>query len=100
MSDQQLLLFLFAACSPFLSLAREQCNHREWADFFVDLYLVEGRSGFLSRMAVLVVFPVFAFYGILSKTAVFFKRNKSRDARAFAQFNQRITQQIARGPCT
>lgn len=77
---------------------RHQCNHREWADFFVDLYVTEGRSGFLSRLMVLIVFPVFGIYGVLSKTAVFFRRNsKGRD---FSKFNQMITQQIQRGPCS
>ena len=26
-----------------------QCNHRSWADFFVDTYLTEGRAALLSR---------------------------------------------------
>ena len=73
------------------------CNHRDWGDFFIDLYVVEGRAGFLSRLAVLVAFPVFGIYGLVTRTAVFFRRNtKGRD---FSKFNEYITQQIKRGPC-
>lgn len=35
------------------------CNHRAWSDFFVDVYLTEGRAFMMSRMLVAVVFPLF-----------------------------------------
>ena len=74
-----------------------QCNHRDWGDFFIDLYVVEGRAGFLSRLAVLIAFPVFGIYGLVTKTACFFRRNsKGRD---FSKFNERVTQHIQRSPC-
>ena len=72
------------------------CNHRDWGDFFIDLHVVEGRSCFLSRLAVLGAFPLFGFYGLITRNAVFFRRNALRD---FAKFNQWVTQQIQRSPC-
>ncbi|QDZ21586.1 PlsC domain-containing protein [Chloropicon primus] len=73
------------------------CNHRDWGDFFIDLYVVEGRACFLSRLMVLIAFPVFGFYGLVTRTAVFFRRNtKGRD---FTKFNQFISGQIQRSPC-
>ena len=65
------------------------CNHRDW-DFFIDLHVVEGRSCFLSRLTG-VAFPLFGFYGLITRNAVFFRRNALRD---FAKFNQWVTQQI------
>ena len=79
-----------------ISIRIPKCNHRDWADFFIDLYVSEGRAAFLSRMMVLIAFPVFGIYAYLSKTAIFFKRNsKGRD---FSKFNKMMTDQLQRCP--
>lgn len=35
------------------------CNHRSWADFFVDTYLTEGGAAPMARMMVYAAFPSF-----------------------------------------
>ena len=48
-------------------------------------------------LAVLIAFPVFGIYGLVTETACFFRRNsKGRD---FSKFNERVTQHIQRSPC-
>jgi 1-acyl-sn-glycerol-3-phosphate acyltransferase len=58
-------------------------NHRSWADFFLDLYVTEGKAGFLSRWAVFPVFPVFLASALLLKSVKFFKRGRMSDIEAF-----------------
>jgi 1-acyl-sn-glycerol-3-phosphate acyltransferase len=58
-------------------------NHRSWADFFLDLYVTEGRAAYLSRWAVFPVFPVFLTSALLLKSVRFFNRNKVKDKDAF-----------------
>ena len=52
------------------------CNHRAWADFFVDMYLTEGRAFILSRYLVVYVFPLFAVPAMAVGAVFAFKRNK------------------------
>lgn len=49
-------------------------NHRSWGDFIVDQYVTEGRSLFMSRMAVLFVFPTFIGALKVLKSIILFKR--------------------------
>jgi len=56
-----------------------QCNHRSWADFMVDQYVTEGRSLFLSRWAVLFVFPQFMSGIRAMRAVILFKRGKIAD---------------------
>ena len=58
-------------------------NHRCWADFFLDLYVTEGRAGFLSRWAVFPVFPVFLSSALLLKSVKFFNRSRMSDKEGF-----------------
>ncbi|GIM16765.1 hypothetical protein Vretimale_19357 [Volvox reticuliferus] len=50
------------------------CNHRSWADFFIDTYLTEGRAALMSRWLVYFVFPVFCTSVIILRGIVLFKR--------------------------
>jgi len=50
------------------------CNHRAWADFFLDVYLTEGRAFILSRYLVVYVFPLFALPAISIGAMFAFKR--------------------------
>ena len=52
------------------------CNHRAWADFFIDVYLTEGRAFILSRYLVVYVFPLFALPAMAVGAVFAFKRNK------------------------
>ena len=51
-------------------------NHRAWADFFIDMYLTEGRAFILSRYLVVYVFPLFAIPAMYIGAVFAFKRNK------------------------
>ena len=51
-------------------------NHRAWADFFLDMYLTEGRAFILSRYLVVYVFPLFAVPAMAVGAVFAFKRNK------------------------
>jgi hypothetical protein len=51
-----------------------QCNHRSWADLMVDQYVTEGRSMFMSRLAVIWVFPLFMSGLVAMRSVVLFKR--------------------------
>lgn len=58
------------------------CNHRSWADFFIDAYLTEGRASMMSRWMVFFAFPVFMCSSVAVRAIVLFKRgavgNKTR----------------------
>jgi hypothetical protein len=56
-----------------------QCNHRSWADFMVDQYVTEGRSLFMSRWAVLPVFPLFMAPMKAIRCVILFKRGSIAD---------------------
>lgn len=51
-------------------------NHRAWADFFVDMYLTEGRAFILSRYLVVYAFPLFAIPAMCDGALFAFKRGK------------------------
>ena len=52
------------------------CNHRAWADFFIDMSLCEGRSFTLSRMLVMYVFPIFMLPAVFAGAVFPFRRDK------------------------
>ena len=56
-----------------------QCNHRSWADFMVDQYVTEGRSLFMSRLAVVLVFPLFMTAIRAIRAVILFKRGSVSD---------------------
>jgi 1-acyl-sn-glycerol-3-phosphate acyltransferase len=58
-------------------------NHRSWADFFLDMYVTEGRAAPLSRWAVFPVLPIVLTSGVLLRGILFFKRNRVSDKEAF-----------------
>ncbi|GFR47784.1 hypothetical protein Agub_g9553, partial [Astrephomene gubernaculifera] len=59
------------------------CNHRSWADFFIDAYLTEGRAALMSRWLVYFVFPVFCTSCLILRGIVLFKRGTIADKEAF-----------------
>lgn len=68
----------YLICNLLLLLLM-QCNHRSWADFMVDQYVTEGRGLFLSRWAVMFVFP-FMMSGMRSiRCVILFKRGSIAD---------------------
>ena len=56
-----------------------QCNHRSWADFFLDIYLTEGLAAPMSRAMVYFAFPVFVTSVIALKGIILFKRGTIAD---------------------
>ncbi|KAL4853125.1 hypothetical protein ACK3TF_005902 [Chlorella vulgaris] len=80
-------------------LYRKKCvylfNHRSWGDFIVDQYVTEGRSLFMSRMAVLFVFPTFISALTVLKSIILFKRGAIADKE---KFNAWIDEQRANSP--
>lgn len=74
--------------TPVIYLA----NHRCWSDFFLDVYMTEGRAAVLSRWAVFPVFPVFLTSALCLKGIIFFARNKVVDKNAFNEWlEKRVT---------
>lgn len=59
------------------------CNHRSWADFFVDYWLAEARGQFLSRWAVALTFPHFVISCYVVGGVLLFKRNAVQDKDQF-----------------
>ncbi|EFJ51113.1 hypothetical protein VOLCADRAFT_120491 [Volvox carteri f. nagariensis] len=55
------------------------CNHRSWADFFIDTYLTEGRAALMSRWMVFFAFPVFCTSVLILRGIVLFKRGHIAD---------------------
>ena len=51
------------------------CNHRAWSDFFLDLYVTEGRAFTMSRLLVAYAFPLFMVPAMVSGTVFGFKRD-------------------------
>ena len=62
-------------------------NHRAWADFFLDLYLTEGRAFMLSRFMVVYAFPLFGIPAVILGAVFAFKRNKPGKADEHIQLN-------------
>jgi 1-acyl-sn-glycerol-3-phosphate acyltransferase len=71
------------------------CNHRAWADFFVDMYLTEGRAFILSRYLVVYVFPLFAVPAMAVGAVFAFKRNKPGQ---HDELNKQLDDHMARFP--
>ncbi|KAL4450197.1 hypothetical protein ABPG77_010866 [Micractinium sp. CCAP 211/92] len=72
-------------------------NHRSWGDFIVDQYVTEGRSLFMSRLAVLLVFPTFMGALKVLRSVITFKRGSIADKE---KFNRWIDEQRAASPQT
>lgn len=73
------------------------CNHRSWADLMVDQYVTEGRSLFMSRWAVMPVFPLFMSAIRAIRAVILFKRAKIADIEGF---NNWIDTQFDNSPQT
>lgn len=56
-----------------------QANHRSWADFFLDIYLTQGRAALMSRWMVFMAFPVFCSAVMILRGILFFKRGTIMD---------------------
>ena len=54
---------------------RTGSNHRAWSDFFLDLYVTEGRAFTMSRPLVAYAFPLFMVPAMVSGTVFGFKRD-------------------------
>lgn len=52
------------------------CNHRCWADFFLDILVTEGRACALSRRAVFLAFPLLMVPAYLAGGVASFSRNR------------------------
>lgn len=52
------------------------CNHRSWADFFVDVLVTEGRACVLTRRAVVLAFPLLMLPAQLAGAIAPFTRHK------------------------
>ncbi|KAG2489453.1 hypothetical protein HYH03_012089 [Edaphochlamys debaryana] len=59
------------------------CNHRSWADFFIDIYITEGRGAMMSRWLVFFVFPIFCSAVVTLKGIILFKRGTIADKEKF-----------------
>lgn len=66
------------------------CNHRSWADFFVDVLTTQGDSQMLSRMAVAAVFPMFMISVVIIRSVILFKRGAIRDKEGFNRMIDRM----------
>eukprot|EP00775_Hariotina_reticulata_P012345 gene12345-12479_t len=70
-------------------------NHRSWSDFFIDVYLTEGRAQFMGRMAVVYVFPMLAAPMAWMRGVICFKRGSIADKDAF---NSWIDERMQQSP--
>ncbi|GAB4824112.1 hypothetical protein N2152v2_011158 [Parachlorella kessleri] len=64
-------------------------NHRSWADMLVDQYVTEGRSMFMSRWAMLAVFPPLMASMLAMRIIVMFKRGSIADKDGFNKWIDR-----------
>lgn len=62
------------------------CNHRSWADFFIDIYLTQGNASLLSRWLVFWVFPVFMTSARILCGILLFKRGHIVDKKKFNEW--------------
>ncbi|KAL6058867.1 hypothetical protein QOT17_014541 [Balamuthia mandrillaris] len=61
------------------------CNHRTWADFFVDHMLTGFQCAYLSRCLVFLGIPLNSWAGFTNDTVWFFRRPAQRDRRKFIE---------------
>ena len=61
------------------------CNHRSWADFFVD-QVITGGASYLARLMVWVGTPVSSLYAYMAHSTWYFNRKRGIDRAAFAKF--------------
>lgn len=61
------------------------CNHRCWADFFVDQALCGG-AAYLSRLLVIVGVPTSSLYAWLGRSTWYFNRKSGIDRTQFGSF--------------
>ena len=74
------------------------CNHRSWADFFLDKYATEAEAAPLSRWAVFYCFPVFLTSALWMRHIIFFKRVRVADKEAFnAKLEAQLKHSYANG---
>jgi len=71
-------------CRESADVCRERdvmylCNHRAWADFFVDVYATEGRAFTMSRMLVACAFPLFMLPAMFVGAVFGFNRDGVQD---------------------
>ncbi|KAK9789400.1 hypothetical protein WJX73_004242 [Symbiochloris irregularis] len=71
------------------------CNHRSWADFYLDVLMTEGHAQMLSRWAVAIVFPMFMIAVMNIRSVVLFNRGRKKD---HEEFNRLIDRRIAASP--
>jgi len=71
-------------------------DHRGWGDFFIDIFLTEGRAQILSRAAVFNVFPVLMVSCMAVRGIVFFRRGEAR--RDIGAFNARLDDHLCDAP--
>ena len=64
------------------------CNHRSWADFFVDQAICGG-DAYLSRMMVWLGTPVSSLWGWLSHSTWFFHRRSGIDRQRLGEYLER-----------
>lgn len=72
-------------------------NHRSWGDFIVDQYVTEGRSLFMSRVGVLLLFPTFMGCLKVMRSVIVFRRGSIANKE---KFNRWIDEQRALSPQT
>jgi 1-acyl-sn-glycerol-3-phosphate acyltransferase len=80
---------VYTSDTPILYL----CNHRSWADFFLDVYITEAEASPLSRWAVFPAFPIFLTSAMWLRAVTFFKRTRVFDRE---QFNRTLENKILR----
>uniref|UniRef100_A0A7R9VG05 Phospholipid/glycerol acyltransferase domain-containing protein n=1 Tax=Chlamydomonas euryale TaxID=1486919 RepID=A0A7R9VG05_9CHLO len=71
------------------------CNHRSWADFFVDIYLTEGLAQPMARTMVYIAFPMFMTSVFFLKGVVLFKRGAIADK---VKFNAWLDSKLTSSP--
>ncbi|PSC70674.1 EF hand [Micractinium conductrix] len=70
-------------------------NHRSWADFFLDLLFLEGRPCTLSRLGVLLLFPVTMLSGVALRSVILFHRGPIADKKRFNSWLDRKLQETS-----
>jgi len=70
-------------------------NHRSWADFFIDVYLLAGQAMIMSRRAVFFAFPIFMSAVVFLKGVLLFNRTNVKDK---TKFNEWIDEEFERSP--
>lgn len=74
------------------------CNHRSWADFFLDIYLTEGYAAPMSRALVFFAFPFFMVSVVILKGIILFKRGTVVDKQKFNKWlDERLDSSVIPG---